>query len=332
MSNDKDENMRATDSGVHAEDTVAKLMSLAGPRAAIPSALQQRVHDNVRLAWRNSTSKKSPSRWAIPVAIAATILLAVGINVRDNSGPAAIPQPLGRIAHVAGNVVPGESDYSVGDAIYAGDFLQTGVDRGLSILLADDISLRIAASTSVRFDQADEFTLIRGQLYADSGERIYRDRRITIHTAIGSATDIGTQFSVAYDDQQLRVAVREGRVDVSSDQTSVTALAGDRLTIRSGTDVVVDQVTPYDASWDWATSLAPGFDIEDRSLLDFLKWASRETGKTLVFSSDDVRMAAMRTEIFGSVSGFTPAEAIESVLSTTQFKSRVDEKSISITR
>jgi len=275
MSNDKDENMRAADPDVHADDTVAKLMSLAGPRAAIPSVLQQRVHDNVRLAWRNSTNKKSPSRWAVPVAIAATILLVIGINVREVSGPASIPQPLGRIAYVTGGVVPTESDFSVGDAVYAGDILQTGVDRGLSILLADDTSLRIAASTSVRFDQADEFTLIHGQLYADSGERIYRDRQITIHTAVGSATDIGTQFSVAYDDQQLRVAVREGRVDVSGDHPSVMALAGDRLTIRPGNDVVVDQVTPYGASWDWATSLAPGFDIDDRSLLDFLKWASR---------------------------------------------------------
>ena len=112
-----------------------------------------------------------------------------------------------------------------------------------------------------------------------SDPRIYRDRQITIHTAAGSATDIGTQFSVAYDKQQLSVAVREGRVDVSGDRPSVTAMAGDRLLIQQGNDVVVDQVNPYDVSWDWATSLAPGFDIEDRSLLDFLKWASRETGK-----------------------------------------------------
>ncbi|RLA31735.1 MAG: hypothetical protein DRR15_12820 [Gammaproteobacteria bacterium] len=321
MSNDKEQGMRDTST----DDTVAKLMNLAGPRAAIPADLEQRVHDNVRLAWRNSTSKKSPLRWIVPAAMAATILLAIAINDR---APEITLQPLGQIMYVAGSV--DESDYSIGDAIYAGDFLQTGADRGLSISLSGDISLRIAADTSVRFDTADEFTLIHGQMYADSGERIYRDRQITIHTTMGSATDVGTQFSVAYNGRQLNVAVREGRVDVSGDQPSVTAMAGERLTFQTGNEVVIDQVTPYDTSWSWATSLAPSFDLEGESLLDFLKWASRETGKELVFSSDDVRMAAMRTELFGSVSNFTPDEAIESVLTTTQFTYRVDEKSITI--
>ncbi|RLA33658.1 MAG: hypothetical protein DRR11_05050 [Gammaproteobacteria bacterium] len=321
MSNDKEQGMRDTST----DDTVAKLMNLAGPRAAIPADLEQRVHDNVRLAWRNTTGKKSPLRWIVPAAMAATILLAIAINDR---APEITLQPLGQIMYVAGSV--DESDYSIGDAIYAGDFLQTGADRGLSISLSGDISLRIAADTSVRFDTADEFTLIHGQMYADSGERIYRDRQITIHTTMGSATDVGTQFSVAYNGRQLNVAVREGRVDVSGDQPSVTAMAGERLTFQTGNEVVIDQVTPYDTSWSWATSLAPSFDLEGESLLDFLKWASRETGKELVFSSDDVRMAAMRTELFGSVSNFTPDEAIESVLTTTQFTYRVDEKSITI--
>ena len=329
MSKDEDEENRETDTGIHADDTVEKLMNLAGPRAGIPTDLEQRVHENVRYAWRNSTSKKSSMRWIVPAAMAATVLLVVAFNFRT---PEVILQPLGQIAYVASGNNATIAKYSVGDSLYAGDSMETGADYGLSVSLAGDISLRIAANTSVRFDQADEFTLIHGQMYADSGERIYRERQITIHTAAGSATDIGTQFAVAYDNQQFSVAVREGRVDVSGDRPSVTAMAGDRLLIQPGNDVVVDQVNPYDASWDWATSLAPGFDIEDRSLLDFLKWASRETGKELVFSSDDVRMAAMRTELFGSVANFTPTEAIEAVLITTQFNYRVDDKSITITQ
>lgn len=329
MSNENDENMRTTDTGVHANDTVEKLMNLAGPRAGISTVLEQRVHDNVRQVWRDSTSKKSSLRWIVPAAMAATVLLVVAINSR---APEVILQPLGQIAYVASGDNATNAGYLVGDSVFAGDFMETGTDYGLSVSLAGDISLRIAANTSVRFDQADEFTLIHGQMYADSGERIYRERQITIHTAAGSATDIGTQFAVAYDKQQFSVAVREGRVDVSGDGPSVTAMAGDRLSIQPGNDIVVDQINPYDASWDWATSLAPRFDIEDRSLLDFLKWASRETGKTLEFSSDDVRMAAMRTELFGSVANFTPTEAIESVLATTQFSYRIDDKSITITK
>ena len=77
-------------------------------------------------------------------------------------------------------------------------------------------------------------------------------------------------------------------------------------------------------------SLAPDFDIENETLLSFLKWVARETGKTLVFSSNEVRMAAMSTQLFGSIESFTPIEALTSVMSTTQFIYRVDEQSITI--
>jgi hypothetical protein len=219
----------------------------------------------------------------------------------------------------------------MGDTVYAGENLKTGVDHGLSIALNGDVSLRLASDTSVRIDQFDEITLLQGQVYADSGERIYRDRHLTVQTAGGSATDIGTQFSVSYDTDRLSIAVREGRVDVARDQSVITADAGDKLTMQAGQEAVFDQISAYDPAWNWATALAPGFEIENRSLLDFLKWASRETGKTLIFSNDDVRMAAMGTELFGSILDFTPAEALESVLSTTQFRYLIDEKSITIT-
>ena len=44
---------------------------------------------------------------------------------------------------------------------------------------------------------------------------VYGGPSITIRTGVGSATDIGTLFSVAHHDDDMRVAVREGRVDVS---------------------------------------------------------------------------------------------------------------------
>ena len=328
MDKKTDHNIWDIDAEARRDDTVAKLMNLAGPRADIPADLEERVHENVRQEWSRSTNRNKAMLWAIPTALAATLLIAFAINTR---APESLQQSLGSIAHVANASNLFKSDFIVGDDVYAGDLVETDADRGISISLVGDISLRIAAGTSIRFDQADEFTLVRGKVYADSGDRIYRDRHITVHTANGSATDIGTQFSVVYDDHRMSVAVREGRVDVASDNSSYTAQAGDRMTVQPGADVEFDQVTPYDASWHWATSLAPSFDIENRTLMEFLKWASRETGKTLVFSSDDVRMAAMRTEIFGSILNFTPSEAIDSVLSTTQFRYRADEQSITIT-
>jgi ferric-dicitrate binding protein FerR (iron transport regulator) len=328
MKEDTKQDTRNTAPGDDPTDTVAKLMSLAGPRADIEKDLQSRVHDRVRQEWLRSTRKKKIIRWAVPLGVAATVVLAVGVGMRSPV-PVLPPQQVGTIAYITGNSNTGQTPYSVGDAVHTGDLIKTGSESGLSVALQGDVSLRINAGTSIRFDAANDFSLDYGQVYADSGDRIYPGRHITIHTDGGSATDIGTQFSVSYSDEQLNVAVREGRVDVANSQGTFTAEAGDTLTIAGG-DVVTGKVSPYDASWRWASALSPGFVLENETLMDFLKWAARETGKELVFSSDELRMAAMGTKLFGSVDGFTPIEAIESVLSTTRFHYRVDLQSITI--
>ena len=327
MNKDNDQVTQRSDRTGDSDDTVAKLMSLAGPRADIEMDRQSRVHDKVRQEWLRTTRRKKTLRWAVPVALAASVLIVIGMNLRSTDVP--LPQ-VGTISFVADNAALSQSIFTVGDAIFAGDMIETGDESGLSVTLPGDISLRVDTGTSIRFNQTDDFTLLYGQVYADSGDRIYRDRHITIHTAAGSTTDIGTQFSVAYVNDQLDVAVREGRVDVASEQDTYTAEAGDKLTIQPGNDVMRENVAPFDASWQWASSLAPGYIIENESLMEFLKWAARETGKELVFSNDELRMAALGTKLFGSVQGFTPMEAIQSVLSTTRFQYRIDEQSITI--
>lgn len=307
-----------------AEDTVARLMELAGPRAEIASERQRRVHENVYQSWRQSTRVRTTYRWAVPLALAASVILAVNINTNQ---PAAPVLSVGHIAYVAG----ASNRYASGDPVYAGEVLQTTALGGMSVALPGDISLRLAANTSVRIENAGELTLVEGLMYADTGDRIYREQHLTVHTEAGSATDIGTQFSLNIADNQLAVAVREGRVDVAANNSVHTAIAGEKLTIEPGNVPQRAAVLPFDDSWTWASELAPGFDISNRSLMDFLKWAARETGRELVFAKNELRIAAMNAKLFGSIDDFTPAEAIESVMSTTRFKYRVDESSITIT-
>jgi ferric-dicitrate binding protein FerR (iron transport regulator) len=182
----------------------------------------------------------------------------------------------------------------------------------------------------VRFDAIDEVTVTSGRIYADSGASIDNERSITIHTDLGSATDIGTQFAVVYLDGKMSIAVREGSVDVSDHRGTYTAQAGDRLTLRPDSEVAFEKIPLSDPSWNWAVELAPAFDIENRPLMDFLKWAARETGKELVFESDRVRAAARITRLHGSVTGFSPSEALDAVRPTTQFTWSVDERQIVI--
>ena len=70
--------------------------------------------------------------------------------------------------------------------------------------------------------------------------------------------------------------------------------------------------------------------MTNKSLLDFLKWAARETGRDLQFESDESRMFAMRTDVHGSVEGLTPDEALEAILATTTVRYQIADDRILI--
>lgn len=330
------------------DETMARLLRLAGPRSPIPEDVESRVYDRVQSEWRASSelpegtrvysqvhrhwkkSKPRPAfrRWAMPLAVAATVVMAIAVIMQP---PPRVPAnvPVGTIARVvsedSGGMLP-----EVGHLIYPGESLSTGPGQGMSLLLSNAESLRIDEQTTLVVHSKDEFRLIHGRVYADTGDFMYRDQGLVIETSMGSITDVGTQFSVGSADDSIVVAVREGRVDVNQGSEQLVAVAGERLQVHRKDGATVDTLAAHDPYWDWATSLAPAFDIENKSLLDFLRWAARETGRELVFETNELRMSAMRTDLHGSVSDFDPLEAVESVLATTRFKYRIEADKIVI--
>ena len=330
------------------EETMARLMRLAGPSASIPDDVESRVYERVKSEWRASSAqpddrrvyaqvrrqwekgqqRRRLPRWAMPVAVAATVLMAVAFVLQ--------PPPAAPVRLSAGSIVRVVADGgaaglpAVGDLVYRGDSLSTGSGQGISIRLANSELLLIDEKTTLVVLAEDAFRLLSGRVYADTGDFIYRDHGLVIDTAMGTVTDVGTQFAVAVADDVIDVAVREGRVDISRDAAQFVAVAGERLQIHRDDGAMVDALAAYDAYWDWTISLAPRFDLENKSLLEFLRWAARVTGRELVFETDELRMSAMRTDLHGSVSDFEPLEAIAAVLATTRFKYRIEADRIII--
>ena len=176
------------------------------------------------------------------------------------------------------------------------------------------------------------FRLVGGRVYADTGDLMYRRNNLLVHTSIATVSDIGTQFAVSIDDDDLEVAVREGRVDIRRDTATDVAVAGERMQIDASGVSNIDELLPHDAFWQWTSSLAPAFDIEGKSLLEFLRWAARETGKRLEFEDQELRMAAMRVDLHGTVVDIAPIDALRSVLATTTFDYQIDSDRILIKR
>lgn len=306
-------------------DSVATLLHIAGPSAEISPDIKKRVYANVRTRWGASARGKRKLRWAVPAALAASLLIAITISNQDTVAP----------ARAAGTVVLSDGGQEgalplVGDTVFVGDVIDTASSGGISIRLKGDLSLRVDSGTILAVESADRINLMAGRIYIDSGDRIYADRHITINTATGTATDIGTQFSVQFEDADMRVAVREGQVDLSDAHQTYSAVQGEAMTIRPGRAVQIDGVSVTGPAWEWAIALAPEFVLENRSLLDFLKWVSRETGMELIFESNDIRIEAMSPHLHGSVEGLKPLEAIEAVLATSRFDYTIVDNTILI--
>ncbi len=335
MANERDKTEHDGDD----EASLAGLMKLAGERPEIPLGIESRVYHRVREEWRSSTAQPGSEkvydevhrswrraawqstifRWLAPGGLAVAAVLAVVFMYQPAPSLAAMAATVSRtVGHG-----PAGSRYPEGASVRIGELVSTGTDEGLSLLLARSESLRVDENTRIRVDAADRFTLLSGRVYIDTGLFVYRDGGLTIDTAFGSVTDVGTQFSVAIAGDSLDVAVREGRVDVADQSERYSARVGERLMLTPGQDVERTALDTHDDYWGWIAGLAPSFDTANKSLLDFLKWAARETGRELQFEGDESRMFAMQTDVHGSIAGLTPDEALESILATTSVRYRV---------
>ena len=322
------------------DKSLENLLRLAGERPEIPFSVESRVYHRVQREWQESTASPAEDkvyarvhktwrrdarrgrimRWAVPFAVAASAVLVVLMVSRPE--PAA-PRVAATVASV---IVPGTvpSGYEAGASIYEGDLIATGDGGGVSLLLARNASLRVDENTSIRIDSPDHFTLLGGRVYADTGQFIYNDGGLRIDTEFGVVRDVGTQFAVSSNSDSMDVAVREGRVELVGESDVHVAKMGERLSVATGQGASISNLDTHDPYWDWIVELTPSFDLENKSLLDFLKWAARETGRELRFESDESRMFAMRTDVHGSIEGLTPDEALAAILSTTTLSYRID--------
>ena len=329
------------------EELTAELMRIAGPRADIPADVELRVYERVldewtdesqntartnvykvvERSWKRGLTRRRLMQWAAPALVAASVAF-IAINFTE-TGPASAPA-VGNIARLIG--FESGSLLAAGEALYSGATLSTGEGQGVSILLARNESLRLGENSRLRIEGKNQFTLLEGRVYADTGQFMYRDSGLTIVAGFATITDVGTQFSIVLDGGLLDVGVREGRVDIDSSVGAVKAIAGERVRVDKSGATLREGVLANAAYWQWATDLAPTYDIENKSLMDFLSWTARETGVQVVFEDDELRMAAMRTDLHGRISGRKPEEALVAVLATTSFRYRIESGTIYIDR
>lgn len=321
---------------------IADLISLVGPRPAVPPERMARAREIGREHWRRELRGRTTRRrlWAAAaVGVAAALLVAAGLRIQHwRELPPAEAPTLARAESVVGAVWnrPAGGVGSAlrrGDSVLAGSEVATDVGGRVALTMGSGRSLRLDDGTRIRMVSDSQVALERGGVYIDSGPaRLGEAPAVEIRTKLGVVRDIGTQFEVRWQDGSVRVRVREGSVVVEGDEGTHAVAAGSELKLDDGGIVSRGDVAVHGPDWSWTENIAPMLDLEGRSLRSFLDWISRERGWRLGFYDGVTEHAAAETILNGSAEGLSLDEALQAVLPACRMTHRVDRGALEIRR
>jgi len=309
--------------GPPADDAIARLLKGAGGREQPDAALEAQVRNAVESEWRQLVSARRRRR-QVTVGAAAAGVAAAALGVwlavpsfdREQPMVATLVQSSGVVEYRNGP----RADWaplSAGAALSSRQEIRTSASSLAAFELASGLELRIDRASRLVFDAPDAASLEQGAAYVDSGTSAGAlARRFTLRTAAGTVRHVGTQYEARVDAGRLRVAIREGSVRIETAGAALSGVAGEQILVDDG-NITRGDLPTHDPAWNWVGTVAPTFDIEGRTLAEFLRWVSRETGHDLLYVSGNAEREAVGTVLRGSIEGLRPDESIAAVASTT---------------
>lgn len=305
-------------------DVLAELIKRAGRREEPPREAYERVFAVAEEALARKREQRRARGRRLSLALAAGVVAVVVAGALWQTVYMQDPGDL-RIDRVAGIAEWRAGTESEWETLRAGTDrlppvgeLRTGSGSGLSVRLAEDISLRLSADTRVAIRPEAEVVLDGGKVYIDAGLNPRTGVRLV--TEAGTATDIGTQFEVRYVDGDYRLRVREGRVNLATPEDTLSSVAGEQLQIDQSGAVARSRVASDDPEWAWAEELAPVPDFDGRRLSELLAWIERETGREVIYEEPMLELKAEQTILRGTVRNLTPLQTLDILLVTTDLR------------
>jgi ferric-dicitrate binding protein FerR (iron transport regulator) len=308
---------------------------LRQPRpAAIDAARAARVRPAVHAAWKDAVDGTRRWKRGVALAAAAVLVFAVALTLvnrlRDRGGSQAVS--IASALFVSSEVFfqhDGQARAGrVGERLRPGTRITTYGGRA-AIVLANGVELRLDSNTDITLDTDGSMLLARGALYLDSSHRTGPPETVAIVARGSVIRNIGTRYEVRLSDEELRVRVRDGRVEVTSAFGMREADRGGQLRVTSS-GIVAGRAPTSGAEWDWIVRAVPPPQLEGRPLPEFLAWAEREGGRPIRFADPALERANRATIVYGAIEGLTVDEALDVVLPSCGLARRSDGDVITI--
>ena len=310
---------------------------LRQPRpAGVDAARAARVRPAVHAAWKDAAGgRRNWKRW-VALAAAAVLVLAISLPLanwlRERGTEQQAAATVASTLFVTSEVVFEHGGQAragrVGEGLPPGTRITTYAGHA-AIVLANGVELRLDSDTDITLDTERSLSLARGALYLDSSHRTGPPEAVSIVARGTVIRDIGTRYEVRLSDQELRVRVRDGRVEVSSAFGMREADSGGQLRVTSS-GIVSDRASTSGADWDWIVRAIRPPQLEGRPLPEFLAWAEREGGRPIRFADPAVERANAATIVYGAIDHLTVEEALDVVLPSCGLARRSDGDIITI--
>ena len=322
------------------DDAMRQLLRQPRP-SAVDGVRTERVYRAVHAAWRDTADRSRNRRRRFVLAAAAVLVIAVGaigaigLTFVKGQRQRAAPQAAAPIASTL--FVTSEVEFQhdgqaragrVGEGLTPGTRIATYGGRA-AIVLTNGVELRLDSQTAITLDTARSMSLSRGAIYLDSSHRTGPPDAVAIAVRGTVIRDIGTRYEVRLSDEELRVRVRDGRVEVSSAFGMREADRGGQLRVTPS-GILSGRASTSGADWDWIVRAVPPPRLEGRPLPEFLAWAEQEGGRSIRFADPALEQANRATIVYGAIEGLTVEEALDVVLPSCGLARRTDGDVITI--
>lgn len=303
------------------EARLARLMRTV-PRGAPDPAARARAFAAAQAEWRALKSRHTApratarARWLAAASLAVVAL--AGLLWWQPFAP-----QVARLDRAFGSVTAAGETLANGAQLRRGAKVATGLDAGALLTYSPALSLRLDAGTRVTLEDAGNLQLDSGRVYVAVAPGA--DVSYIVHTAAGDVRHVGTHYAVSVHGSELEVAVREGSVQVDADSRTERAFAGEALRVDAAGNVG-RRALVGDAAWAWVGKLPAPVAIEGRSLDEFLRWYSAETGRPVSFADERSRMRAASAILHGSVDGLPPDEALAIVTASVDLRALIPQE------
>ncbi len=297
------------------DEMIELLLKKSGKRLAPPRELAEEIKLATKDEWRKTVrSDVKRTRLQYLQYVAASIFVfAVGVfTLTQSFGPEVSNEHVAQISKSYGSISLNDVSLGESEAVSASDVLTTGVDSQVSLQLLEGIRIVLDSHTTVQFVDNDSLRLLAGRLYFDSEGN---STPVDISTTWGKVTDIGTQYLLSIENDQMAVAVREGIVEVDLGDNELLATTqnglGDVITVNRNGNLKKGSISSTDKSWSWARKTQDALEIEGMSVYELLIWSGRVTGRDIGYTNADVEDLAKSTILSG---GKAEPESLENYL------------------